>query len=73
VAFALVVRNGFSVDEDNLKVLLVDPDFALEVTVIFYDDFGPGAEDVGVEFVDLGNVSGGRWASSHFASRLITA
>ena len=53
MAFALVVGDGFSVDEDDLKVLLVDPDFALKVAVIFYDDFGPSAEDVGVEFVDV--------------------
>ena len=53
VAFALVVGDGFSVDEDDLEVLLVDPDLALEVAVVLFHDFGGGAEDVGVDLVDV--------------------
>ena len=48
VAFAFIVGDVFSVDEDDLEVLLIDPDFALEVAVIFYDDLWAGGEDVGV-------------------------
>jgi hypothetical protein len=53
VAFALVVGDGFAVDEDDLEVLLIDPDFALEVALVLLEDFGAGGEDVGVEFVDV--------------------
>ena len=53
MAFALVVGDGFAVDEDDLEVLLIDPDFALEVTLVLFEDLGGGAEDVGVELVDV--------------------
>ncbi len=53
VALALVLGDGDAVDEDDLEVLLVDPDFALEVALAFFEDLGAGAEDVGVEFVDV--------------------
>ena len=53
MAFALVVGDGFAVDEDDLEVLLVDPDLALEVTLVLFENLGGGAEDVGVELVDV--------------------
>ena len=53
VVFAFVVGDVFAVDEDDLEVLLVDPDLALEVAVIFDDDLGAGLEDVGVQLVDF--------------------
>jgi len=53
VAFALVLGDGDAVDEDDLEVLLVDPNLALEVTLAFFEDLGAGAEDIGVEFVDV--------------------
>ena len=42
-----------AVDDDDLKVLLVDPDFALEVMLPFDQDLGTDVENVGVEFVDF--------------------
>jgi hypothetical protein len=53
VAFALVLGDGNAVDEDDLVVLLVDPDFALEVALAFFEGLGAGGEDVGVELVDV--------------------
>jgi hypothetical protein len=53
VAFALVLGDGDAVDEDDLEVLLVDPDFALEVALAFFEGLGAGGEDVGVELVDV--------------------
>ena len=53
VAFALVVGDGFAVDKDDLEVLLIDPDFALEVALVLLEDLGAGGEDVGVELVDV--------------------
>ena len=53
MALALVVGDAFAVDEDDLEVLLVDPDLALEVALVLLEDLGAGGEDVGVELVDL--------------------
>ena len=53
VAAACVLGHGFAVDEDDLEVLLVDPDLALEVAVVLDEDLGPGGEDVGVEIIDV--------------------
>src|SRR5271170_5207458 len=53
VAFALVLGDGDAVDEDDLEVLLVDPDLALEVALSFFEGLGGGGEDVGVELVDV--------------------
>ena len=53
VAFALVVGHALAVHEDDFEILLVEPDLALEVPVIFDDGFGRGGEDIGVECVDL--------------------
>jgi len=53
VTFALVVGDGLAVDEDDLEVLLIDPDLALEVALVFFEDLGAGTEDVGVELVDV--------------------
>ena len=48
-----VIGDGLAVDEDDLEILLVDPDFALEVALPFFKALGAGLEDVGVEVVDL--------------------
>lgn len=53
VALAGVVGDVLAVDEDDLEVLLIDPDLALKVTFVLLHDFGAGGEDVGVELVDL--------------------
>ena len=53
MAAAEIVGDGFAVDENDLEVLLVDPDLALEVALAFFEFFGAGLEDVGVEVVDL--------------------
>ena len=53
MAFALVLGDGLAVDEDDLEVLLVDPDLALEVALVFFDGLWGGGEDVGVELVDV--------------------
>ena len=53
VASARVLWDGLAVDEDDLEVLLVDPDLALEVVLVLFEDLGGGAEDVGVELVDV--------------------
>ena len=42
-----------AVDEDDLEVLLVDPDLALEVALSLFEDLGFGVEDVGVDLVDV--------------------
>ncbi len=42
VAGARVLGDGLSVDEDDLEVLLVDPDLALEVVLFFFEGFGCG-------------------------------
>ena len=39
--------------EDDLEVLLVDPDLALEVVLALFEHPGAGAEDVGVELIDV--------------------
>src|SRR5258708_18767471 len=53
VAFARVLRDGHAVDQDDLIVLLVDPDFSLEVVFVFFDGLGGHGEGVGVELVDV--------------------
>src|SRR6266436_10183949 len=53
VAFAGVLRDGHAVDQDDLIVLLVDPDLSLEVVFVFFDGLGGDGEDVGVELVDV--------------------
>ena len=53
MAFARVLRNGLSVDQDDLEILLVDPDLALEVMLAFLNRLRTGLEDVGLEFIDL--------------------
>src|ERR1700678_3796671 len=52
MTLTLVLWHGDAVDEDYLKVLLVDPDPALEVTLPFFKHLGPRAEDIGVQLVD---------------------
>ncbi len=52
MALAGVLGDGFTVDEDDLKVLLVDPDLSLKVVLLFFEGFGGDGEDVGVEVVD---------------------
>ena len=52
VAGAGVLGNGLAVDEDDLVVLLIEPDLALEVAVVFDELAGFAVEDVGVELVD---------------------
>ena len=53
VAGAGVLGDGDAVDEDDLVVLLIDPDLALEVAVIFDELLGLDVEDVGFEVVDV--------------------
>ena len=53
VAAARVLGNRGAVHEDDLEVLLVDPDLALEVVLVLLDGLRAGLEDVGVEVVDL--------------------
>jgi len=53
VTFAGVLRDVDAVDEDDLVVLLIDPDFALQVAVTFYELLRGDVEDVGVELVDF--------------------
>ncbi len=53
VALAHVLGNGHAVDEDDLVVLLIDPDLALEVVLAFFEGLGGGGEDVGVELIDV--------------------
>src|SRR6266702_6795488 len=53
MAFAGVLGDSLSVDEDDLEVLLIDPYLSLEVMLVLLDGPGTGLEDVGVEFVDL--------------------
>ncbi len=53
VAGAGVLGDVGAVDEDDLVVLLIDPDFALEVAVMFDELPGLDVEDVGVEVVDV--------------------
>ena len=53
MAGAGVLGDADAVDEDDLVVLLIDPDFALEVTVMFEELPGLDVEDVGAEVVDL--------------------
>ena len=43
-ARAGVLGDGFAVDEDDLEVLLVDPDAALEVVVVLLDVIGPASK-----------------------------
>ena len=52
VAGSCVLGDGFSVNEDDLQILLVDPDLSLEVVLFFFEGFGCDGEDVGIEFVD---------------------
>src|SRR5665213_2139306 len=53
MALPLVVGNGFSVDQDDLEVLLVNPDTTLKIALSFFEDLGTCAEDVGVDLVDM--------------------
>ncbi len=53
VSGASILRDGGAVDEDDLQVLLIDPDAALEVVLVLFEDLGAGVEDVGVDVVDL--------------------
>ena len=48
-----IVRYGLAVDQHNLKLLLVDPDSALEVPLAFFENLRLAIEDVGVDVVDL--------------------
>ena len=41
VAGAGVLRDGLAVDEDDLEVLPIDPDLALEVVLVFLEVPGP--------------------------------
>ena len=52
VAGAGVLGDGGAVDEDDLVVLLREPDAALKVAVVFEDLAGGAVEDIGVELVD---------------------
>ena len=52
VAGAGVLGDRGAVDEDDLVVLLREPDAALEVAVVFEDLAGGAVEDIGVELVD---------------------
>src|SRR5262245_48563666 len=45
------IGDRFAVRFDNLQVLVVHPEAALEVALIFLDDFWSGVKDVGGEFV----------------------
>ena len=53
VPLALVVGHALAIDEDDLEILLIEPDLALKVAVVLLDGFGRGGEDIGVEGVDL--------------------
>ncbi len=53
MALSHILRDRLSVDEDDLVILLVDPDLALEVAFSLFEGLGTGLEDVGVELVDL--------------------
>src|ERR1700679_3021462 len=52
MTFTFVLRHSNTVDQDDLKILLVDPDLALEVPLIFLEYLRPCAEDIGVQLVD---------------------
>ena len=53
VAAAQVVGHGFAGDEDDLELLLIDPDLALEVAFVLDELFGLAIEDVSVDVVNL--------------------
>ena len=53
MAGAHVVGNVFAVGDDDLVVLLIDPDAALKVALFLLDGFGLDVEDPGVDVVDL--------------------
>ena len=53
MALSGVLRDGHAVDEYDLEILLVDPDFALEVVLTLFEGFGCDGEDVGFELVDV--------------------
>src|SRR3984957_10338542 len=49
MAAADVVRDVLAVDQDDLEVLRVDPNLALEVAVVLDDGLGTGGEEVGIK------------------------
>ena len=48
-----VVGDGFAVDQDDFKLLLIDPDLALEIALALDELLGLAVEDVGVDVVDF--------------------
>ena len=69
VTSAGVLRDSPAVDENDLEILLVDPDLALEIMLAFFEGLGAGGKDIRVELIDsltakigdviLGQVFGG--------------
>ena len=53
VVFGDDIRHGFAVGFDDLKIVVVDPNAAFEIALLFLDDFGNDVKDVGGEVVDF--------------------
>ena len=53
MASAGILRDGFAVDEDDLEILLIDPDLALEVVFSLFEGLWASGEDIGIELIYL--------------------